>query len=134
MKIEKVNVFDELVVTVATIGINKTIERLQEARLINKDVDIIINAVEIATGIKKKRILKGTDRSDERKMALALCIYYIKTYCQYSFLDIAKIFNRDVAGLYRYSKIVENLPNNPITTFDKELSGYCIKINSIIKN
>jgi hypothetical protein len=77
------NIFDELLVTVESIGVEKTIKRLQEARvnkLISDDVNIefILGIVSQITNVARDRILQGKDRSDERKMATALCVYYIK--------------------------------------------------------
>ena len=131
------NIFDELIVTVEIIGVDKTIKSLQEARakiLILEDLGIesIINAVVEVTGVTKDRILHGTDRSDDRKIALALCIFYIKFEYKYSYSDIAKIFSKDKAGLYRYNSLVQNLSAKPKNEFDKRLSEYCKKLELFI--
>jgi hypothetical protein len=108
------NIFDELIVTVERIGVEKTIKSLQEARsniLILSDVNVenIINGVTEITGVQKERILHGTDRSDERKMALSLCVFFIKNEFGYSYSDLKKIFNKDEAALYRYYQTIDNL-------------------------
>lgn len=123
------NIFDELIVTIESIGIDGTIKSLQEARtrvliLGDMNVDNIINAVAEITGVQKSRILHGTDRSDDRKMALALSVYFIKNQFEYSYKDLNKIFSKDRAGLYRYYSMIENLPAKPKTQFDKTLSEY----------
>lgn len=125
------NIFDELIVTVERIGVEKTIKTLQEARsniLILSDINVenIINSVTDITGVQRERILHGTDRSDERKMALSLCVFYIKTEFGYSYSDLKKIFNKDEAALYRYHQAIEKLPVKPKTDFDKKL-GECSK-------
>ena len=131
------NIFDELFVTVESIGVEKTIQTLQEARskkLILSDLNIenIINFVVEVTGVQKERILNGKDRSDERKMATALCVHYIKNELGYSFSDLKKIFNKDEAGLYRYNEMVKCLPKKPKTEFDVKLSEFCKKLELLI--
>jgi hypothetical protein len=131
------NMFDELIVTVEYIGIEKTIKSLQEARskiLIISDVNVenIINSVVEITGVQKDRILHGTDRSDERKMAISLCVFYIKNEFYYSYSDLKKIFNKDESALCRYNQSIENIPKNPKTDFDKKLSEYCKKLELLI--
>jgi len=131
------NIFDELIVTVESIGVEKTIKSLQEARsrmliLSDTSVENIINAVIEVTNVQKERILHGTDRSDERKMALSLCVYYIKNEIKYSYSDLKKIFNKDEAALYRYYQAIETLPSKPKTDFDKKLSELCKKTELLI--
>jgi hypothetical protein len=90
----------------------------------DNNVDNIINAVVEITGVQKSRILHGTDRSDDRKMALALCVYYIKNQFEYSYNDMNKIFSKDRAGLYRYYSLIDNIAAKPKNEFDKTLSEY----------
>jgi len=131
------SIFDELIVTVVRIGVDKTIKTLQDARsniLILSDikVDNIINAVTEITGVQKERILHGTDRSDERKMAISLCIFFIKNEFGYSYSDLKKIFNKDEAALYRYYQTIYNLSEKPKTDFDKKLTEYSKKLELLI--
>jgi hypothetical protein len=131
------NIFDELIVTVERIGVDKTIKSLQEARsniltLSDMNVENIINAVTEITGVQKERILHGTDRSDERKMAISLCIFFIKNEFGYSYSDLKKIFNKDEAALYRYHQTIDNLPVKPKTEFDIKLSECSKKLELLI--
>lgn len=131
------NIFDELIVTVESIGVDKTIKSLQQARtnlFTSEDgVDKIINIVVDVTGIKKERILYGKDKSEERKMATALCIYYLKQELQHSYASLKKIFQKDESAIYRYHQIILNIPKNPKTEFDKKLNDYIKKIEPLIK-
>jgi len=131
------NIFDELLITVETIGVNNSIKALQEARskiliLENSSVDSIINYISQITGVLKDRILHGTDRNDERKMAIALCVYFIKKQFEYSYSDLRKIMGKDEAALYRYYKMIESIPEVPKTEFDKILKEYYKKIELYI--
>jgi hypothetical protein len=131
------NIFDELIVTVERIGVEKTIKSLQDARsniLILSDINVenIMNAVIDMTGVQKERILHGTDRSDDRKIAVSLCVYYIKNQFGYSYSDLKKIFNKDESALYRYYQTIDNLPQKPKTDFEKKLSEFCKKLQLLI--
>ena len=130
------HIFDELIVTVESIGVDKTIKSLQQARtnifVSDNSVDTIINLVVDITGIKKERILTGKDKSEERKMATALCIYYLKQELQYSYAELKKIFQKDESAIYRYHQIVLSIPKNPKTEFDKKLNDYIKKIEQLI--
>jgi len=131
------NIFDELLITVETIGVDKSIKALQEARsklliLENSSIDSIITYISQVTGVLKERILHGTDRNDERKMAIALCVYFIKNQYDYSYSDLRKILCKDESALYRYHKMVENIPEVPKTDFDKILKENFKKIELYI--
>mgnify|MGYP003332604521 CR=1 FL=1 len=129
-------VFDELLTTLEVIGVDNTIKTLKEAKtksiLQNYDVDFVVNSISSMTGVESERILCGIDRSDERKMALALCVYYIKNECGYTYNDLKRIFGKDESALWRYYSIVEHIPEKPKTEFDKKLSGYVKKMKLLI--
>lgn len=131
------NIFDELLITVETIGVDKSIRALQEARskiliLENSSIDSIITYVSQITGVLKERIFHGTDRNDERKMAIALCVYFIKNQYEYSYSDLRKIMGKDESALFRYHKMIENIPEVPKTEFEKKLKEYYKKIEIYI--
>ena len=76
-------IFDELLTTVEIIGLNKTIKTLQDAKaqsLISKNLDIdnIINIVCEITNYRKDKLLIGNERSDDKKIAMALTVYFLK--------------------------------------------------------
>jgi hypothetical protein len=130
-------IFDELITTLEVIGIDRTIKSLQEAKsnsLILEDINIefIISSVSQTTGVSKERILNGSDRNDERKIAIALCVYFIKNEFFYSYGDMSKIFNKDESTLSRYHSIIENKPEKPKTDFDKNVENYYKKIKLLI--
>lgn len=131
------SIFDELIVTVECIGVDKTIKSLQEARskvliLSDLNIDNILNSVSETTGVSKERILHGTDRSDDRKMATAMSVYYIKSEFEYSYSDLKKIFNKDESALYRYDNMVKHLLKKPKTNFDKQLAELCKSLELLL--
>lgn len=127
----------ELLTTVESIGVMNTINTLKEARtknwLILSDFEQMINTISEVTGVSIERIMSGTDRSDERKMAIALCVFYAKKQFKYSYSKLSEIFNKDEGGLFRYNKMVENLPEKPKSEFDKTLKQYNKTISLKIK-
>lgn len=130
-------IFDELMTTVEVIGIDRTIKTLQDAKansLILEDLNIefILKCVTQVTNVSKERILNGTDRSDDRKIATALCVYLIKKEFFYSYSDISKIFNKDESSLSRYNSLIENIPTKPKSELDKNIDSYLKKINLLI--
>jgi uncharacterized protein YydD (DUF2326 family) len=130
-------IFDELMTTVEVIGIDRTIKTLQEAKansLILEDLNIefILSCVNQVTSVTKDRILNGNDRNDERKIAIALCVYFIRKEFFYSYGDMSKIFNKDESSLSRYNSLIENRTEKPKTEFDKNIDVYYKKINLLI--
>lgn len=130
-------IFDELMTTVEVIGIDRTIKTLQEAKaniLILEDLNIefMLKCVTQVTSVSRDRILNGTDRSDERKVATALCVYLIKREFFYSYGDMSKIFNKDESSLSRYNSLIENVPDRPKSELDKSIDSYLKKINLLI--
>ena len=130
-------IFDELMTTVEVIGIDRTIKTLQEAKannliLENLNVEFILKCVTQVTSVSKDRILNGTDRNDDRKIATALCVYFIKREFFYSYGDMSKIFNKDESSLSRYNSLIENVPDKPKSELDKNIDNYLKKINLLI--
>jgi hypothetical protein len=130
-------IFDELMTTVEVIGIDRTIKTLQEAKANNMiledlNIEFILKCVTQVTSVSKERILNGTDRSDDRKIATALCVYFIKKEFFYSYGDMSKIFNKDESSLSRYNSLIENVPDKPKSEFDKNIDNYLKKINLLI--
>jgi hypothetical protein len=77
-------VFDELLTTIEIIGLDKTIQTLKDVKansliLNDMNIDFIITSVSNITNVQKDRILNGADRNDDRKIAISLCVYFIKT-------------------------------------------------------
>jgi len=130
-------IFDELLLAVEVLGVEKTLKTLKEAKtnsliLDDFNIDFIINNVSIVTGTKRDRILYGNDRNDERKIALSLCVFFIKSEFGYTFSQLKTIFNKDESALCRYVTIIDNLPVNPKTDFDKRLTDFYKKMKLII--
>lgn len=130
-------IFDELMTTVEVIGIERTIKTLQEAKsksllLEDLNIEFILKCVSQVTNVSKDRILSGSDRNDERKIATALSVYFIKKEFFYSYSEISKIFNKDESSLSRYNSLIENIPNKPKADLDKLMDDYLKKINLLI--
>jgi len=130
-------ILDELFETVEVIGIEMTIKTLQEAKmgsLLKQDinVDFILGSVSEATGVPKQKILYGNDRSDEKKIAVAVSVYLIKNEFSYSFTDLKKIFNKDQSALCRYYELVTNLAKKPRTEFEKRMESVLKQTNLYI--
>jgi hypothetical protein len=131
-------IFDEMLDTVASIGVENTIKALKDARskslsLENMNAELILNLVVQETGVSKERILHGNDKSDERKIAVALSVFFIKEELKCSYRDMKKVFGKDEASMLRYKKLLDTLPAKPKTDFDKKLNGHYKNIMLIIQ-
>jgi hypothetical protein len=129
--------FDELLTTIEAIGVDSTIKTLQEAKsnsliLTDFNIEFIFSVVCEVTSLSKDRIINGKDKSDDRKLALALCVHFMKNEFNYSYKDIAKIVKKDESALSKYNSYVKNLPTKTKTDFDKKLESYIKKINLLI--
>jgi hypothetical protein len=130
-------IFDELLTTVEIIGVDATIQTLKDAKsnsLILNDIniDFIITSVSSITNVSKERIINGVDRNDERKIAISLCVFFIKNEFSYTYSEIKNIFNKGESALSRYNTLVENNPKVPKSQFEKKLNDYIKKINILI--
>ena len=130
-------IFDELLTTIEKIGVDRTVKILQEAKLKSvllndMNIEFVLNTVSEVTSVSRDTILNGVIRNDERKIAIALCVYFIKSEFSYSYPEMAKIFNKDASQLSRYNTIVECTEPLSKIDFDKKLLGYFKKIKLLI--
>ena len=125
--------FEELLSCIEAIGVEETIKMLQDAKsssLIKSDltIDFVINAVADVTSLSKDRIINGKDKSDDRKLALALCVHFLKNEFNYSYKDLSPLLKKDISALSKYNSFVKNLPSDSKTDFDKKLESHIKKI------
>jgi len=125
--------FEELLSCIEVIGVDDTIQTLQDAKsrsLIKSDftIEFIITAVSDVTSISKDKIINGKDKNDDRKMALALCVHFLKNEFNYSYKDLSPLLKKDTSALSKYNSFVKKLPNESKTEFDKKLESYIKKV------
>ena len=129
-------IFDELFNTIGAIGVDNTLNYLKEAKLKfneENDIEYIINTISSVTSVKKERILYGVDRNDDRKIAISLCVFFLKKEYNYSFNDLEKILKKDKSTVCKYFSLVENATNTSKSDLEKKISEHKKKINEIIK-
>lgn len=131
-------VFDELFTTIECIGVERTIKTLQEAKsnsLLSKEtnVEFVLDVVTQVTTVSRERILYGVERSDEKKIALALAIYFVKQEFGYTHKDLNRIFDKDKSNISKNIALVKQKPLKPKTAFDKKLDEHFKKIDFLIK-
>lgn len=132
-------IMDEMLTTVEAIGIDKTIKALKEAKLNSLllhdiNIEFILKSVSDSTSVSVERILRGSDRNDERKMSIALVVYFMKNELYYSYSEIKKILNKDESALSRYNTMVDTMCNTKTkkTDFDNELYKHFKTIKLLI--
>lgn len=135
------SLFDELLSCIEVVGLERTIKSLKDAKsnhliLSDLNIEFILTCVSEKTGVPKERILSGKDRTDERKIAVSLSVYFMKKELKYSLSEIKKIFDKDESALSRYFNNVESIIKKPDklikSEFDKEIKKSHDCINLII--
>jgi hypothetical protein len=122
---------NELFTCVAKLGILGTLDALEEGKRIveakrhleNYDEKIanILTVVSEITNQPLHIIINGTEKTDERKISIALAVYFIKEITDLSYREIKGILNKDESTLSRYyffaSAIIKKSKQK--TEFDK---------------
>jgi len=132
-------VMGEVFTAIESIGIDGTIKALKEAQtssiiLNDTDVEFVLQCVSNVTSIRRELILNGTERTDDRKIALSLSMYFVKEYTSLkSFEDLKKIFKKNVSLIHRNIKMVKEMPTKPKTDFDKKMDSHYKTIEKLIK-
>lgn len=109
--VKPINLFDEIFKTVEVVGVAETSKILQKARhsilaLTDVSTEYILKTISEQTNVSIERIIYGTDKTDERKAAVGLCVYFIKRELKYSYSLIKKILKKDEAALSRYNSLI----------------------------
>jgi hypothetical protein len=129
------DLFNEVLKTVEVMGMDETSKILQKARfnsltLHDGNIEFILKTVSKQTSVEVERIIHGTDKTDERKIAVALCVYYIKAELKYSYGIIKKILKKDEAALSRYFSLVKRVDmKSPRGTLNQSLCSHINQLN-----
>lgn len=129
------DLFNEVMKTVEVMGMDETSKILQKARfnsltLHDGNIEFILKAISKQTSVEVERIIHGTDKTDERKIAVALCVYYIKSELRYSYGVIKKILKKDEAALSRYYTLVKKVDmKNPRGQLNQAICNYVTQLN-----
>ena len=126
----------EAVKTAEVIGIENTTNLLRKARVVITDehVNKIIKNITQQTGVSYEQIIYGTEKTDERKIAVSLCVYFIKNQLHYSYSKIKRFIPKDNAALSRYYRNLKTLDmNNPRGFFNKQLLSHYKALELIFK-
>lgn len=129
----------ELFKTVECITIDGTMKALQNAQkssliLNDADVEFVLKCVSNITLVRRDTILNGNERTDDRKIALCLSMYFVKTYTSVqSFEGLKKVFKKDISLIHKNIKLVKEMPVKPKTDFDKKMDIHFKTIEKLIK-
>jgi chromosomal replication initiation ATPase DnaA len=128
---EDKQLINELFNCVASLGIDGTIDALEEGKKImqgkkhlenfNSEITNILYKVSDITSTPIHVIMNGTEKTDERKTAIALAVYFIKEIVDLSYREIKSILNKDESTLSRYYFFAISIikKNKVRTEFDK---------------
>jgi len=131
------NIIEEMLKTIEVVGIDETSKILQKARynsltLNDSKIEFILKTISDETDVSVDRIIHGTDKTDERKAAVGLCVYFIRRDLKYSYALIKKILKKDEAALSRYNTMIASVNmDNPRCILDEIISKNYKKLNLI---
>jgi len=102
----------EIFTCVASLGVDGTMDALNEGKKIieskrhlenfDDKVALVLSKVSELTNQPLHIIINGTEKTDERKTAIALSVYFIKEITDLSYREIKLILNKDESTLSRY--------------------------------
>jgi len=126
------------------LGLEQTISVLKSARQNKSCVDAIVSVALIiceVVDIKIETLGSNNLREDKRKIAIGLCIFFIKRYYKFSYEEISKVIqlNLKYSIMLRYHNMIKkSKKDNPKTEIDKMINQYYAQIEkrliSEIKN
>lgn len=131
---------EELKDSVASIGVKRTINALRDAKIFHindQNTQHVVNSVCKRVGISFKELKDYRMRSDTKKVAIALCIYFLHSETCFN-LSHDQIAQRLTLGMTRqsvrnYYLIIKNAKtSNPKSNIDKLVCNHLAALTSII--
>lgn len=133
---ESKELLSEVFNCVAEIGINGTLDALEQGKKIVKNqkqldsmdykVSLILQKVSEFTTIPIHIIIDGTQKTDDRKIAVSLSVYFIKEYCDLSLREMKAILKKDESSMSRYFRFAMDIvkKTNHKTELEKTFIGH----------
>jgi hypothetical protein len=133
---ESKELLSEVFNCVAEIGINGTLDALEQGKKIVKNqkqldsmdykVSLILQKVSEFTTIPIHIIIDGTQKTDDRKIAVSLSVYFIKEYCDLSLREMKAILKKDESSMSRYFRFAMDIvkKTNHKTDLEKTFIGH----------
>jgi hypothetical protein len=116
---ESKELLSEVFNCVAEIGINGTLDALQHGKKMVQNqkqldsmdykVSLILQKISEFTTMPIHIIIDGTQKTDERKIAVSLSVYFIKEYCDLSLREMKAILKKDESSMSRYFRFAMNI-------------------------
>ena len=69
----------------------------------------ILQKISEVTTIPIQTIIYGSEKTDERKIAVSLSVYFIKEYCDLSLREMKAILKKDESSMSRYFRFAMNI-------------------------
>ena len=127
---ESKELLSEVFNCVAEIGINGTLDALQYGKkvILNQKqlnsmdykVSFILQKISEITTIPIHIIIDGKQKTDDRKIAVSLSVYFIKEFCDLSLREMKSILKKDESSMSRYFRFAINIVKKPNHKTDVE--------------
>ena len=82
----------------------------------------ILQKISEVTTIPIQTIIQGSEKTDERKIAVSLSVYFIKEFCDLSLRELKLVLRKDPSSLSRYFRFAMKIikKNNHKTDLEKK--------------
>jgi hypothetical protein len=115
----KGNLFQQLLLTVEAIGVEKTDQLLkqaqyQEIKFDNSEVEVVVTTIATKFDIPVHEIIYGNGRKNDRKIAIGFCCHYLHEVFRLDMLEVKEHLKKDVTLCWKYAKLIPKLsPRHP---------------------
>lgn len=126
--------FQELLNTIESIGVDETTKALSIARretlsLQDKRIDFLVKCICESFNVATDEVFTSKDRNTNRLFAFKFIVYYLYESFDFSYPEIALITKKDVAWVYRKAKELEEIKKDKKSSLQKKFQKFDILIN-----
>lgn len=126
--------FQELLNTIESIGVDETTKALSIARretlsLQDKRIDFIVKSVCESFNVATDEVFTSKDRNTNRLYAFKFIVYYLYECFDFSYPEIALITKKDVAWVYRKVKELEEVKKDKKNSLLKKFQKFDVLVN-----
>ncbi len=115
-----------LIESVATIGIDQTIEGLRNHHSnfapLSADAKFVVDMVAKRFKIPSKEIFQGFYRKNERRDAIGFCVFYLNQRLKYDMHEVSAILKRNISVCYKCARRIKKL--DPAKNVDAKYIRY----------
>jgi len=126
--------FQELLSTIETIGVDETTKALSIARketlsLQDKRIDYLVKIVCESFNVSPDDVFTSKERNTNRLFAYKFIVYYLYEAFDFSYPEISLITHKDVAWVFRCHKEIAKISTDKKNSLQKKFIKFELLIN-----